>query len=107
MSAVALKHEQFAPHGNRVLILPDGVGETFETESKDVVIHRVTQEATEVPTWGTVKRVGPLVTTVKEGDRVLFGRFSGFPFSLDKVQHVLVVEEEVLGHFEAPTPFWP
>lgn len=104
MAAVALKPEQFTPHGDRVLILPDGVGDTFETES-EVVIHRVTKEATEVPTWGTVLRVGPDVTTVRPGDRVLFGRFSGFPFSLDKVQHVLVVEAEVLGHFEAPTPF--
>lgn len=105
MSAVALKPEQFTPHGNRVLIKPDGVGETFDTKAEGVTIHRVTQEATEVPTWGTVLRVGPLVTTVQPGDRVLFGRFSGFPFSLDKDQHVLVVEEEVLGHFEAPVPF--
>ena len=99
MPPVALKPEQFVPTANRVVILPDSVGETFETASKDVVIHRVSQEQTEVPTWGTVLRIGPEVKHTKEGDRVLFGRFSGFPFSLDKVQHVLVVEEEILGYF--------
>lgn len=93
MPPVALKPEQFHPTANRVVILPDAAPEKSEGG-----IHLV-QESTEVPTWGEVVRIGPDVKRTQVGDRVLFGRFSGFPFSIDKVQHVLVVEEEILGTF--------
>ena len=35
--------------------------------------------------------------TVKEGDRVLVGKYSGTEVKLDGVEHVIVREDEVLG----------
>lgn len=44
---------------------------------------------------GTVR---PL--TVKPGDRVLFGKYSGTEIKLDGVEHLIVREDEILGIVE-------
>lgn len=37
---------------------------------------------------------------VKEGDRILFGKYSGTEIKLDGVEHLILREDEVLGVIE-------
>ena len=47
---------------------------------------------------GKVLKNGKIRTpAVKEGDRVLFGKYSGTEVKLDGVEHVIVNEDDVLG----------
>jgi len=47
---------------------------------------------------------GPIVTlTVKEGDRILFGKYSGTEVRLDDEDYLIMREDEVLGVLAAAT----
>ena len=48
------------------------------------------------PTVGDVTSIGPKVTEVMVGDKVMFGRYSGTKFSLDDIEYVSMLEEDVL-----------
>jgi chaperonin GroES len=57
----------------------------------------------EVIAVGAGKRLedGTLVALdVKEGDRILFGKYAGTEIKLDGVEHLILREEEVLGVVE-------
>jgi chaperonin GroES len=75
-----------------------------ETKSKGGII--IPDTAKEKPVEATVIAVGsgkvlkngklrPL--SVKEGDRVLLGKYSGTEVKLDGVEHVILSEDEVLA----------
>jgi chaperonin GroES len=75
-----------------------------EEKSKGGII--IPDTAKEKPVEGKVVAVGsgkvlkngkvrPL--EVKEGDRVLFGKYSGNEIKLDGVEHVLLTEDDVLA----------
>ena len=62
--------------------------------------------AKEKPMEGKVVAVGsgkldksgkPIPMQVKEGDRVLIGKYSGQEVKIDDVEHVIIREDEVLG----------
>jgi chaperonin GroES len=47
---------------------------------------------------GKVTKAGKLrPIAVKEGDRILFGKYSGTEVKLDGVEHVILSEDEVLA----------
>ncbi|MBE6449668.1 MAG: co-chaperone GroES [Alphaproteobacteria bacterium] len=87
-----------------------------------VVIRRVEEEkktaggliipdtAKEKPSQGIVVAVGPggrdeegrpVVMTLKEGDRVLFGKWSGTEIKLDGEELLIMREADILGIIEA------
>jgi chaperonin GroES len=50
---------------------------------------------------GKVLKSGKLrAPAVKEGDRVLFGKYSGTEVKLDGVDHVILGEDDILAVFE-------
>ena len=47
---------------------------------------------------GKIDKAGkPIPMQVKEGDRVLIGKYSGQEVKIDDVEHVIIREDEVLG----------
>jgi len=65
--------------------------------------------AKEKPQEGRVVAVGPgrqedgklIKPEVKEGDRILFGKYSGTEIKLDGEEHIIMREEDILGVIEA------
>jgi chaperonin GroES len=65
--------------------------------------------AKEKPQEGKVVAVGPgkvtdegkkIVLDVKEGDRVLFGKYSGTEIKIDGEEHLIMREDDILGIIE-------
>ncbi|MDI6697377.1 MAG: co-chaperone GroES [Candidatus Saccharicenans sp.] len=76
--------EQEVKRGN--IIIPDTAKEKpQEAEVIEVGKGRVNEEGKVVP------------LTVKKGDRVLIGKYSGTEVTIDGVEHVIVREEEILA----------
>ena len=85
-----------------------------------VIVKRVAEEektkggiiipdtAKEKPIEAEVIAVGPgknvdgklVALTVKEGDRVLFGKYAGTEVKLDGVEHLILREDDILGILE-------
>jgi chaperonin GroES len=85
-----------------------------------VIVKRVAEEektkggiiipdtAKEKPIEGEVIAVGPgkvedgkrIELTVKAGDRVLFGKYSGTEVKLEGVEHLILREDDILGVLE-------
>ena len=74
-------------HGS--IIIPDTAKEKPQ-EGKVVAVGngRVTDEGKNQP------------LAVKQGDRILFGKYSGNEVKIDGIEHLLLREEEVLGVIE-------
>ena len=49
---------------------------------------------------GVVTAVGRGAPGVKEGDRILFGKYSGSEITLDGDEHLIIREDDVLGVLE-------
>jgi chaperonin GroES len=74
----------------------------------------IPESAKEAPAEGRVISVGPGRTDdsgkivpmgVKEGDRILFSKYSGSEVKIEGVEHLIMKEDEVLGVVEgAPEP---
>lgn len=68
----------------------------------------IPENAKEKPHIGVVIAVGPgqyykgvrFPLTVKSGDAVLFGKYSGQDFEFEGEKYLFVVEQEILGVFE-------
>ena len=94
----------FRPLGDRVLI--KRVEE--EAKSKGGII--IPDTAKEKPSEGVVVSVGPgardesgkiVALDVKEGDRILFGKWSGTEVKLDGKDLLIMKESDILGVLEA------
>jgi len=71
------------------IIIPDTAKEKpQEAEVIEVGKGRVNDDGKTIP------------LTVKKGDRVLIGKYSGTEVTIDNVEHVIVREEEVLAILE-------
>ena len=79
-----------------------------EEKSKGGII--IPDSAKEKPFEGKIIAVGngkllddgtTRALTVKPGDRVLFGKYSGTEIKLDGEEHLIVREDEILGVLEA------
>ncbi|MCU7618178.1 co-chaperone GroES [Chryseobacterium sp. 09-1422] len=85
----------FKPLADRVLIEPIAA----ETKTASGII--IPDTAKEKPQEGTVVAVGPgkvdEPTTVKVGDKVLYGKYSGSELKLDGKDFLIVKESDLLG----------
>lgn len=89
------------PLGDRVLVKRD---DTADEQSAGGII--IPDTAKEKPQRGTVVAAGPGATKddgkrapmeVKEGDKVLFGKYSGTEVKLDGEEYVIMHENDILG----------
>jgi chaperonin GroES len=78
-----------------------------EEKTKGGII--IPDTAKEKPQEGRVMAIGPGKTTddgkliplsVKNGDRILFGKYSGTEIELDGEEHLIIREEDVLALLE-------
>ena len=81
-----------------------------EEKTKGGII--IPDTAKEKPQEGVVEAVGngkildngtKLSLEVKEGDHILFGKYSGTEIKIDGVEHLILREDEVLGILEEET----
>ena len=88
------------PLNDRVLV------KRLESEEKTAGGLYIPDTAKEKPSRGEVVAVGPgkraedgklVPMSVKAGDRVLIGKYSGTEVKIDNVGHVIVREEEILA----------
>ena len=86
---------KFRPLADRVLVEP------IQAETKTASGIIIPDTAKEKPQEGTVVAVGPgkvdEPTTVKEGDKVLYGKYSGSELKLDGKDYLIVKESDLLG----------
>ena len=86
---------KFRPLADRVLVEP------IQAETKTASGIIIPDTAKEKPQEGTVIAVGPgkvdEPTTVKEGDKVLYGKYSGSELKLDGKDYLIVKESDILG----------
>jgi chaperonin GroES len=87
--------EKIKPLGDRVLVQP---AEAEEKTESGIIIP---DTAKEKPQKGKVIAVGPgkkdEPTTVKEGDAVLYGKYSGTEISLNGVDYLIMRESDILA----------
>ncbi len=85
----------FKPLADRVLVEPTAA----ETKTASGII--IPDTAQEKPQEGTVVAVGPgkkdEPTTVKVGDKVLYGKYSGSELKLEGKEFLIVKESDLLG----------
>lgn len=93
------------PLNDRVVVRQD------EKEEKTASGIYLPETASETPNWGTVLRVGegrlsedgtkhhPL--TVKEGDKVIFGKYSGTKVKMGEEELLFMREEDIMAIVEA------
>ena len=83
------------PLADRVLIEPSAA----ETKTASGII--IPDNAQEKPQRGTVVALGPgkkdEPTTVKVGDTVLYGKYSGTDLNLDGVDYMIMRESDILA----------
>ena len=94
------KKVNFVPQGDRVLV------EAAEAESKTTGGIIIPDTAKEKPQKGVVVAVGPgkkkdEPVTLKVGDKVLYGKYSGTEISIDGKEYLIMRADDVLGNFEA------
>lgn len=81
--------------GDRVLILPDA-----KKTVTDSGIY-IPEIASEKPLTGVVFSVGTFPDMiVKEGDKVLFGKYSGTDFDFNGQTYLMMKESEIIAIFE-------
>ncbi len=81
----------FKPLGDRVLV--ERVEETNTTASGIII----PDNAKEKPSEGKVLAVGSDVEEVKEGDVVVFGKYSGTDLVLDGNEYLVLEVSDILG----------
>tara|TARA_B100000902_G_scaffold356098_1_gene369487 strand:+ start:589 stop:867 length:279 start_codon:yes stop_codon:yes gene_type:complete len=85
----------FKPNEDRVLVKP------AEAEEKTVGGIIIPDTAKEKPQQGTVVAVGPgkkdEPVTIKEGDTVYYGKYSGTEINLDGADYLIMRSSDILG----------
>jgi chaperonin GroES len=83
----------FQPLANRVLIERE---EEVTTTASGIIIP---DNAKEKPLQGTVLAVGPDAEDegISEGDKVVFGKYSGSEIILDDKEYLILNSDEILG----------
>lgn len=87
------------PLADRVLVRPDAAE---ETTSSGIIIP---DTAKEKPQRGTVVAAGPgkvengtkVDMSVKKGDTILYGKYSGTEITLDGEEYLIMRESDILG----------
>ncbi len=100
---MASKDENFRPLQDRILV------KRIDEENKTAGGIIIPDSAKEKPQEGEVIAVGKgkvtedgktLPLDVKQGDRILFGKYSGTEVSITGTEHLIMREEDVLGVVE-------
>ena len=93
----------YRPLGDRVLVKPK---ETEEKTASGIVLP---DTAKEKPQEGEIIAVGPgakdengnrIPMDVKEGDKVLYSKYSGTEVKIDGVEHLILRESDILAIIE-------
>lgn len=83
------------PLSDRVLV------QRIESENKTASGLYIPDTAKEKPLEGIVRAAGPgngdRDMQVKEGDKVLFGKYSGTEISVNGIEHLILREDEILA----------
>ena len=79
------------PKNDRLLISPDATPD--KTEAGIII----PESAKDRPNQATVLAVGPKVDNIKEGERILFGKYAGTTFQLDDISYLLIREQDVIA----------
>lgn len=85
---------KFKPLGERVLV------ERLEEESKTSSGIIIPDNAKEKPLMGKVKAISAKVAEekiLKEGDTIVFGKYSGSEIKLDNVEYIVLESKDILG----------
>ena len=85
---------KFKPLGERVLV------ERLEEESKTSSGIIIPDNAKEEPLMGKVKAISAKVAeekTLKDGDTIVFGKYSGTEIKLDNVEYIVLESKDILG----------
>jgi len=85
--------EGFYPRQDRVLVKVDDANLTTKG---GIIIPETSQDA-EKPNRGIVLAVGPKVTDLKVGERVLYGQYSGFTITHLGVEYRLIRAEDAFA----------
>lgn len=100
MSEVLLTNSKVSPTGDRILVKPSVV----ESQEKGGLI--TPNSAQEKPQHGVVVSVGQgkrlkngtlLPLDVQVGDKILYGKYAGTQIILDKMDHIIISQDEILG----------
>ena len=97
-----MKTPAFRPGGNRFLVLPDSIGE--DTEIIGGITLSTPKDPHKQAIEGTVVSIGKSCIDYELGDKVAFGKFSGYDLKLDGVDYKIFQENEIFGTVLAP-PF--
>lgn len=81
---------RFTPVDDRVVLLPDQIGE--QTQG-GVIIPEVAREK---PQEALVAAVGPNAQQCRVADRVLYGKYSGTEITVDGVDYLIMHDKDVL-----------
>jgi chaperonin GroES len=65
-----------------------------------IALVNLAEDVSLAPQQGVVLAIGPKVTQVKKGDRVLIGSYSGWAFKVDDEPVTLIKEKEIDGVVE-------
>lgn len=96
---------KFRPLSDRVLV------QRVEEDTKSAGGIIIPDTAQEKPMQGIVKSVGPgarddtgerVPMSVKKGDQILFGKWSGSEVKLDGVDYVIMNESDIMALIEMP-----
>lgn len=88
---------KFKPLGERVLV------ERLEEDTKTSSGIIIPDNAKEKPLMGIVKAVSAKVKddkTLKENDKVVFGKYKGTEIKLDSKEYIVLELEDILGAIE-------
>lgn len=88
---VAMK---FKPLKDRVFV---SYSEEMEKTAGGIYVPEVAKEK---PQKGKVQAVGSEVKSVKNGDTVLFDKYSGTKVTMENTEYLIIKEEDILGVFE-------
>lgn len=90
----------FTPLQDKVLVKPDST--SVKTPGGIIIV----DSAQEKPHQGTVIAVGAgrrtesgalIPTTVKPGDKVMYGKYDGTDIKVEGVDHVIMSEDQIVG----------
>jgi chaperonin GroES len=92
------KKVNFIPQGDRVLV------EVAEAEEKTAGGIIIPDSAKEKPQKGVIVAVGPgkkkdEPMTVKVGDQVLYGKYSGTEITIEGKEYQIMRQDDLLGYF--------
>lgn len=93
------KKVNFIPQGDRVLV------EVAEAEEKTAGGIIIPDSAKEKPQKGVIVAVGPgkkkdEPMTVKVGDKVLYGKYSGTEITIEGKEYQIMRQDDLLGYFD-------